>query len=590
MGNSVVDLGAAGEYISEKFDDFVDYFTGAPEARASNTYIVKKSRKGQTLYSGENPESQTFFEYLGFAGGGDVPLQDDGSLPGVDDLRFMTPEEVETGSYNYLQDMEKQMMYHLSEAQNPVEMQGDVFPTQRSVDNTRYHYEEAEKLRDQIDLFRERRASAVLNYPESDQKLYMKEGQDPYVRGFPDSIVEGYQKGGIVDIGEGSPMSVATKEELEEFLEFLRRNKPSYKEGESGKEYMEFPILGMQEIDPNARVMIDGKLQQAPRDTVDYAGQSMGREEFYEGFADPAYGITEKDIQSGAASLADLQDSASLGDPFAGREGSFVPKQIEIEEGKVTTNPIGFENGGGIPEAGIGSFMYDVATGNVPSDQYNAMRTSGRMDDPMAQAIYGQEPTFMEQLVTDYNYPANIPMQDEEGYAIMDPETGKQKMMMATDFNLPEYMRTGRPRPDMPTYGELEDARAHALASALMAKDYGPETAGIATKIKEATEMLPGFGSSKFKDIKMDNRNNALGVKLLKDAGIQATPKQLARTVDQEVFKQLDRILGRTEERQKTPAKDQPFAKQYFKSPEGGLDVYFPRDKQGYFDTSYIYD
>jgi len=589
MGNSVVDLGAAGEYISEKFDDFVDYFTGAPEARASNTYIVKKSRKGQTLYSGENPESQTFFEYLGFAEGGDVPLQDDGSLPGVDDLRFMTPEEVETGSYNYLQDMEKQMMYHLSEAQNPVEMQGDVFPTQRSVDNTRYHYEEAEKLRDQIDLFRERRASAVLNYPESDQKLYMKEGQDPYVKGFPDSIVEGYQEGGIVDLGEGSPMSVATKEELEEFLEFLRRNKPSYKEGETG-EYRSFPILGMQEIDPNAKVMIDGKLQQAPRDTVDYAGQSMGREEFYEGFADTASGITEEDIQSGVASLADLQDSASLGDPFAGREGRFVPQQIEIEEGKVTTNPIGFENGGGIPEAGIGSFMYDVATGNVPSDQYNAMRTSGRMDDPMAQAIYGQDPTFMEQLVTDYNYPANIPMQDEEGYAIMDPETGKQKMMMATDFNLPEYMRTGRPRPDMPTYGELEDARAHALASALMAKDYGPETAGIATKIKEATEMLPGFGSSKFKDIKMDNRNNALGVKLLKDAGIQATPKQLARTVDQEVFKQLDRILGRTEERQKTPAKDQPFAKQYFKSPEGGLDVYFPRDKQGYFDTSYIYD
>ena len=181
-------------------------------------------------------------------------------------------------------------------------------------------------------------------------------------------------------------------------------------------------------------------------------------------------------------------------------------------------------------------------------------------------------------------------MQDDQGYAIMDPETGGQKMMMATDFNLPEYMRTGRPRPDMPTYGELEDARAHALASALMAKDYGPRATGIATKIKEATEMLPGFGSSGFRDMKMDNRNNALGVKLLKEAGIQSSPKELARTVDQAVFSQLDRILGRSESRQETPAKDQPFAKQYFKSPEGGLDVYFPRDKQGYFDTSYIYD
>ncbi len=266
-------------------------------------------------------------------------------------------------------------------------------------------------------------------------------------------------------------------------------------------------------------------------------------------------------------------------------EGGDVPFPDELAYTQGMNNPVQLPE-----EAGIGSFMYDMVTGNVPSDKYNAMRTSGRMDDPMAQAIYGDDPTFMEQLVKDYNYPANIPMQDEEGYAIMDPETGMQKMMMATSFNLPEYMRTGRPRPDMPTYGELEDARSHALASALMAKDYGPETAGIATKIKEATEMLPGFGSSGFRDMQMDNRNNALGVKLLKEAGVNVTPRQLARTVDRAVFKQLDRILGRSEERRKTPAKDQPFAEQYFKSPEGGLDVYFPRDKEGYFDTSYIYD
>ncbi len=267
-------------------------------------------------------------------------------------------------------------------------------------------------------------------------------------------------------------------------------------------------------------------------------------------------------------------------------------QNLMLSQGTNMRSIFGFEDGGEVPveEAGIGSFMYDVVTGKVPSDQYNAMRTSGRMDDPMAQAIYGQDPTFMEQLVKDYDYPANIPMEDAQGYAIMDPETGGQKMMMATDFNLPEYMRTGRPRQDMPTYGELEDARAHALASALMAKDYGPETAKTAGGIKEFSEMLPGFGSSKYKDTKMDLRNNALGVKLLKEAGVNATPAQLARTVDREVFKQIDRILDRPEDRQNTPAKDQPFADHYFKSPEGGLDVYFPRDKDGYFDTSYIYD
>ena len=212
------------------------------------------------------------------------------------------------------------------------------------------------------------------------------------------------------------------------------------------------------------------------------------------------------------------------------------------------------------------------------------------MDNEMAKAIYGDEPTFMETLIKQYNYPATIPMEDAQGFAIMDPETGGQKKMIAADLDLPEYMRTGRPREDMPTYGELEDARAHALASAELARLYGPETAEIAGGIKEYSEMLPLLGSATYGDAKMDLRNNALGIQLLRKAGINATPQQLAKSVDREVFSQLDRILGRTEERRKTPAKDQPFAKQYFKSPEGGLDVYFPRDKEGYFDTSYIYD
>jgi len=205
----------------------------------------------------------------------------------------------------------------------------------------------------------------------------------------------GFEEGGVVDLGEGSPMSVATKEELEEFLKFLRRNRPSYKEGGT-EEYREFPILGMQEIDPNAKVMIDGKLQQAPRDTIDYAGQSMGREEFYEGFADTASGITEEDIQSGVASLADLQDSASIGDPFAGREGRFVPQQIEIEDGKVITNPIGFENGGG-----IGGLM-QMSTQTRLNDRDDAvgsklMRQAG-MQASANQVMDNLDPKILEQM------------------------------------------------------------------------------------------------------------------------------------------------------------------------------------------------
>ena len=224
MSDSIVDLGAAGEYISEKFDDVVDYFTGAPEARAGSRGFFKDLGPGVRQYylgPGEE-EGESFFEYLGF------------------------------------------------------------------------------------------------------------------------------ESGGVVELGEGSPMSMATKEELEEFLRFLRKNRPSFKEGETEEYRIYSDLLEPTPHNPNVKIERDGRIIQMPPIPPSFSGQSMGREEFYEGLADPASGITEKDIESGVANLADLQDSASLGDPFAGREGRFVPQQIEIEDGKVTTKPIGFEKGGGI--------------------------------------------------------------------------------------------------------------------------------------------------------------------------------------------------------------------------------------------------
>ena len=425
MADSIVDLGAAAaDYVGDKISDVVDYFTGAPEARAGSRGFFKDIGPGVRQYylgPGEE-EGESFFEYLGF------------------------------------------------------------------------------------------------------------------------------EDGGVVELGEGSPMSMATKEELEDFLEFLRRNRPSYKEGGT-EEYREFPILGMQEIDPNARVMIDGKLQQAPRDIIDYAGQSMGREEFYEGLADPASGITEKDIESGVASLADLQDSASLGDPFAGREGRFVPRQIEIEDGKVTTNPIGFDKGG---EVGIMSALLDPRIDLPSAEQQNVVRASGREGSEGAAMFYPEgSPTFEQVLETRYGYPDDV----ERG-----------------DFDTTtEIMRAERPRSDMPTYQELEDARAHALQTALLAKELGPRTAQQLGGLSEFTDKLMGATPE---DIIMDKRNNAFGAKLLKQAGVNATSQQIAQMVDDEVFKQLDVILGR-----------EP-GKRRFKSPKTGIDVYFPRDRQGFFNVN----
>ena len=284
MADSVVDLGAAAvEGIGDFFSDAFDYMTGAPEASASDGYFINRSRSAQTYVGGKPPKGQTFREYLGFAEGGDVPLQDDGSLPGVDDLRFMTPAEVEEGSYAFLQDMEQQMMYHISEAQNPIHA-NKMAGVSASIYS--YHREEAEKLRDQIERFRERRASAILNYPDSETKMYMKEGQAPYVRGFPDSIVKGYQEGGIA----------IPQEDMDDFVDFIQRNRPSYKEGET-TEYRGFgSLLGMQPIDPNATIVIDGVQQQVAPQKPEFAGRAdpLGIGEFFKpqeegGFADPYF-------------------------------------------------------------------------------------------------------------------------------------------------------------------------------------------------------------------------------------------------------------------------------------------------------------
>lgn len=207
MGNSVVDLGAAAVGgVADFFSESYDFLFGTPEASASGGYY-KKLGPGARQYfpgPGEYEKTNPVMEYFGFEDGGSpaVELQDDGSLPGVDALRYMTPQEVEDGSYSFLQNMEEKMRGHLAAAQS---VHAEDIPVRQSLDMKRYHYEEAEKLRDQIEQFKERRASAIQNYPESETKLYMKEGESPYVRGFPDDLVQGFDNGGVASLGAAEP-------------------------------------------------------------------------------------------------------------------------------------------------------------------------------------------------------------------------------------------------------------------------------------------------------------------------------------------------------------------------------------------------
>ena len=96
---------------------------------------------------------------------------------------------------------------------------------------------------------------------------------------------------GFEDGGEAIP-----QEDMDEFVDFIQRNRPSYKEGET-TEYRGFgSLLGMQPVDPNATVVLDGVQQQVAPQKPEFAGRAdpLGIGEFFKpqeegGFADPYF-------------------------------------------------------------------------------------------------------------------------------------------------------------------------------------------------------------------------------------------------------------------------------------------------------------
>ena len=217
-------------------------------------------------------------------------------------------------------------------------------------------------------------------------------------------------------------------------------------------------------------------------------------------------------------------------------------------------------------QKGLGSLIMDKLRGN---DVTEGVRESGR--------IGGTSPEFMETLIDEYGYPS-----------VFDDETGDR--VIPTDFEYSEEVRHARPedRRDLPTYPELEDARGHMLGSALTSLEYGPDTAESAGNFGEFLDRFAPFplGGQNARDVEMDQRNNAIGRQLFMKAGMNATVEELTQMVDAEIFNQLDKIMGRTEEERMTPADDQPRAPRNFKSPSEGPDVFYPRNEEGYFDTT----
>ena len=251
--------------------------------------------------------------------------------------------------------------------------------------------------------------------------------------------------------------------------------------------------------------------------------------------------------RSAAIQGREFEQEYGRADPYGGlaeparRRGFSEATELYLQDGG---NPA-------VEEAGIMSALF-----NAPDkDAQNFVRTSGREGSVGSQTYYPEGAlTFEQRLEQEYGYPS-VPSEMSDA---------------------PEDVRNQRPRHDMPTFQELEDARAHALMSAEMAKEFGPETATKLGNFAEGIDALPIplIGNATPEDVAMDKRNNAFGVKLLKQAGIDATPSQIAKMVDDKVFEQLDQILGR-----------EPGSRG-FRSPSTGIDVYFPRNEQGFFATS----
>lgn len=308
-------------------------------------------------------------------------------------------------------------------------------------------------------------------------------------------------------------------------VEISRRTRPSY--SETGEAYYF--------VDDEARPFIDeegyrvdlGSDARSRGMAGQYFEQELPRYSPYEGMAEP---LTRQSTPEFSSRPTDLR----------GYKGA---PELYMQEGG---NPA-------IEEAGIFSALLDPRIDLPSSEEQNLVRTSARGGSEGAALYYPEgAPTFEDILETKYGYPADV---DREVY----------------DTSSTAVMRAERPRHDLPTYQELEDARAHALQTALLAQKVGPETAQKLGGIGELFDKT--FMSATPQDVEMDKRNNAFGAKLLREAGINATPQEITRLVDSKVFEQLDRVLGR-----------EPGARR-FKSPEEGLDIYFPRTSQGFFNV-----
>ena len=101
----------------------------------------------------------------------------------------------------------------------------------------------------------------------------------------------------------------------------------------------------------------DQALTNQNRTQLEYP-EGVERKSLYEGLAPTARGLILSDIVGPTRNteLSDLSDAKSVGSPYAGTIGAFVPRRVEIgPDGRLIEIPVGFDKGGEVP-AGEGLF------------------------------------------------------------------------------------------------------------------------------------------------------------------------------------------------------------------------------------------
>ena len=182
-------VGRFVDQVQEKFDmgpgRFVPFFD-------SNKGQVGINYKIQLEKGGEVPAGEGLFSKEELARQDEIAaaeLQPDGSLPGVDTMRFATPEEVDIGAYNFQKDLEDKLLYHIKERDkvSPFEFSG--ITANRKI----FHQRQVESLQKQIEDFRGQRGAAVANYRDyiaaGGRPLYVNTDREPYFRGFPSDLI-----------------------------------------------------------------------------------------------------------------------------------------------------------------------------------------------------------------------------------------------------------------------------------------------------------------------------------------------------------------------------------------------------------------